>query len=211
MLELDRIEISLRARPLVRLTRRINAGEVLTLMGQSGCGKSTLLAALIGALPDAFALSGRVVLNGRDVTALPINARRIGILFQDALLFPHLSVGGNLAFALPPGTTDRTRRVDTALADAGLDGMAARDPATLSGGQRARVALMRTLLAEPEALLLDEPFSGLDTERRARIREFVFHHARKRGLPVLLVTHDREDARAAGGVVLGVDGTEQSL
>lgn len=211
MLELDRIEISLRARPLVRLTRRINAGEVLTLMGPSGCGKSTLLAALIGALPDAFALSGRVVLNGRDVTALPINARRIGILFQDALLFPHLSVGGNLAFALPPGTTDRTRRVDTALADAGLDGMAARDPATLSGGQRARVALMRTLLAEPEALLLDEPFSGLDTERRARIREFVFHHARKRGLPVLLVTHDREDARAAGGVVLGVDGTEQSL
>ena len=210
-LELDRITIARDGAPLVSLSARIEPGQVLTLMGPSGCGKSTLLAAIIGALPPVFALSGRILLEGRDVTALPIEHRRIGILFQEATLFPHLSVAGNLAFALPRRTPDQGARIDEALAEAGLDGFGPRDPATLSGGQRARVALMRTLLAEPRALLLDEPFSGLDTDRRARIRDFVFQRARERGLPVLLVTHDAEDARAAGGHVLGVDGLETDL
>ncbi len=210
-LELDRITIARDGAPLVSLSARIEPGQVLTLMGPSGCGKSTLLAAIIGALPPVFALSGRILLEGRDVTALPIEHRRIGILFQEATLFPHLSVAGNLAFAQPRRTPDRGARIDEALAEAGLEGFGPRDPATLSGGQRARVALMRTLLAEPRALLLDEPFSGLDTDRRARIRDFVFQRARERGLPVLLVTHDAEDARAAGGHVLGVDGLETDL
>ena len=210
-LELDRITIARDGAPLVSLSARIEPGQVLTLMGPSGCGKSTLLAAIIGALPPVFALSGRILLEGRDVTALPTEHRRIGILFQEATLFPHLSVAGNLAFAQPRRTPDRGARIDEALAEAGLEGFGPRDPATLSGGQRARVALMRTLLAEPRALLLDEPFSGLDTDRRARIRDFVFQRARERGLPVLLVTHDAEDARAAGGHVLGVDGLETDL
>ena len=113
-----------------------------------------------------------------------------------------MSVGGNLAFALPRGVKDRARSIDRALAEAGLEGFAPRDPATLSGGQRARVALLRTLLAEPRALLLDEPFSRLDAGLRGTIRAFVFAEARARGLPVVLVTHDVEDARAAGGAVL---------
>lgn len=191
-------------RPLLRLSARIAGGEVLTVMAPSGAGKSTLLSALIGALDRAFTLTGRVTLNGRDVTKLPTRARRIGIMFQEALLFPHLSVAGNLAFALPSHLRDRTARVEAALAEAGLDGMGPRDPATLSGGERARVALMRTLLAEPEALLLDEPFSRLDADRRARIRSFVLATARARGLPVILVTHDAEDAAEAGGRIVGL-------
>jgi putative thiamine transport system ATP-binding protein len=127
------------------------------------------------------------------------------MMFQDAVMFPHLSVGDNLAFGLAArikGRLARRAAVEAALEQAGLAGFYARDPATLSGGQRARAALMRTLLAEPQALLLDEPFSRLDAALRAEIRSFVLGHARARGLPVLLVTHDAEDAEAAGGPVI---------
>ncbi|MCA1286248.1 ATP-binding cassette domain-containing protein [Salipiger bermudensis] len=204
-LRLDTLEIRLGGRSMVALDAHVAPGEVLTVMGPSGSGKSTLLAAITGALDPAFALSGRILLDGEDVTALPTERRRIGILFQDELLFPHLSVGGNLAFGLTPslrGRAARRKRIDSALQEIGLEGFAARDPATLSGGQKARVALMRTLLAEPRALLLDEPFSRLDAARRGQIRELVFARAKAQRLPVLLVTHDREDACAAGGAVI---------
>jgi putative thiamine transport system ATP-binding protein len=173
-------------------------------MGPSGIGKSTLLDAIGGHLVYGFAVSGRVELAGRDMLALPTEARRIGVLFQDAMLFPHLSVGDNLAFGLARGVRGAARRaaVEEALEQAGLAGFAGRDPATLSGGQRARAALMRALLAEPLALLLDEPFSRLDTELRAEIRAFVFDHLRARAIPALMVTHDASDAEAAGGVVV---------
>lgn len=204
-LVIDGLTVDLGPRRLVSLSATIRAGAVLSIMGPSGAGKSTLLAALIGTLDPAFRLSGRITLAGREVTHLPTRDRRLGILFQHDTLFPHMSVGGNLAFALPAsvrGTAARRARIDAALASAGLQGFADRDPATLSGGQRARVALLRTLLAEPGALLLDEPFSRLDTDLRAQIRSFVFDRARALGLPVLLVTHDAEDARHAGGAVL---------
>lgn len=207
-LRLDTLEIRLGGRVMVALDAHVAPGEVLTVMGPSGSGKSTLLAAITGALDPAFALSGRILLDGEDVTALPTERRRIGILFQDELLFPHLSVGGNLAFGLPPslrGRAARRARIDGALQEIGLGGFARRDPATLSGGQKARVALMRTLLAEPRALLLDEPFSRLDAARRGQIRELVFARAKAQRLPVLLVTHDREDAAAAGGAVIELD------
>ncbi|WP_335946609.1 ATP-binding cassette domain-containing protein [Salipiger bermudensis] len=204
-LRLDTLEIRLGGRSMVALDAHVAPGEVLTVMGPSGSGKSTLLAAITGALDPAFALSGRILLDGEDVTALPTERRRIGILFQDELLFPHLSVGGNLAFGLTPslrGRAARRKRIDSALQEIGLEGFATRDPATLSGGQKARVALMRTLLAEPRALLLDEPFSRLDAARRGQIRELVLARAKTQRLPVLLVTHDREDACAAGGAVI---------
>jgi putative thiamine transport system ATP-binding protein len=203
-LVLDGVRLSLRGRELVCVNAEIAPGEVLTVMGPSGSGKSTLLAAIVGTLPQEFCRWGRVVLDGRDVTTLPPEDRRIGILFQDPLLFPHMDVGDNLAFGLSPDRRDRDAAIADALSDVGLEGYQRRDPATLSGGQKARVALMRTLLAEPRALLLDEPFSGLDRGLRARVRDIVFSRIRSRRLPALLVTHDHEDAEAAGGRTLEI-------
>jgi putative thiamine transport system ATP-binding protein len=174
-------------------------------MGPSGIGKSTLLDAIGGHLAHDFETSGRVLLDGRDVTALPPEARHVGVLFQEALLFPHLSVGDNLAFGLGPQVKGRAARrtaVEAALARAGLAGFHDRDPATLSGGQKARAALFRTLLAEPKALLLDEPFSRLDAGLRDEIRRFVFAGVAERGIPALLVTHDAADAEAAQGAII---------
>jgi len=180
-------------------------GTVVTVMGPSGAGKSSLLAAIGGHLGPGDRVAGRVTLTGADVLALLAEARRIGLMFQDALLFPHLSVGQNLAFGLAPGVRGRAARraaVAGALDAAGLAGFEHRDPATLSGGERARVALMRALLARPRALLLDEPFSRLDTDRRAELRRFVFGHLRQAAIPALLVSHDAADAEAAGGPVV---------
>jgi putative thiamine transport system ATP-binding protein len=177
-------------------------GEVVTVMGRSGIGKSTLLAFVGGHLDRAFRADGRVLIGGRDLTGMRAERRRIGILFQDDLLFPHLSVGDNLAFGLLQevrGRRERQKHIQKALEMAGLEGFIHRDPSTLSGGQRARVALMRTLLAGPEALLLDEPFSKLDNGLRAEFRSFVFSHTRSYELPVLMVSHDEADADAAAG------------
>jgi putative thiamine transport system ATP-binding protein len=190
---------------LTGLDLEVGPGAVTTVMGPSGCGKSSLLSYLCGTLEPVFEASGEIWLDGVAIHELPPERRRVGILFQDDLLFPHLSVGENLAFALPPtvrGRRERRARTDAALREADLAGFARRDPATLSGGQRARVALMRTLLAEPRALLLDEPFGKLDRALRDRFRRFVFEHSRAAGLPTLLVTHDEADAEAAGGAVM---------
>jgi putative thiamine transport system ATP-binding protein len=208
-LSLEGVTIWLARERLVSLDVSIRPGEVLTLMGPSGVGKSTLLAFIGGFLGGDFRAEGRIVLNGRDVTAIPSERRGIGLLFQEALLLPHLSVAGNLLIGLGPsvkGGAARRSAVEAALAEVGLEGFAARDPATLSGGQAARVALMRTLLARPEALILDEPFSTLDATLRGQVREEVFAEARKYGLPVLLVTHDPADAAAAGGAVVELGG-----
>ena len=203
--QIDGFSLHLGPTEIARLSTTVAPGEVLTIMGPSGSGKSTLLAALIGALPPGFRSTGTLTLNARDITALPTEARRIGILFQDPLLFPHLTVGGNLAFALPANlrpAAARQAHINAALTEVGLENFAPRDPATLSGGQRARVALQRMLLAAPQALLLDEPFSGLDLALRRQIRTLVFTTAQARGLPVILVTHDPEDAQAAGGRIV---------
>jgi putative thiamine transport system ATP-binding protein len=204
-LALRDVRIWLNGTCLVSIDAIIRPGEALTVMGPSGVGKSTLLAFVAGFLGPAFRAEGRIILDGRDVTALPPQARRIGLLFQDALLLPHLSVCGNLLIGLDAdvkGRSARHRAVEEALAEVGLDGFGDRDPATLSGGQAARVALMRTLLARPEALVLDEPFSRLDPTLRDQVRRLVFAESRKYGLPVLLVTHDAQDAAAAGGAVV---------
>ena len=198
-LHLESVGIRLNGQLLFEpVTVSVEPGDVVALMGPSGCGKSSLLAWLCGSLPAAFAAEGHAMLGAQDLADLAPESRQLGILFQDDLLFPHMSVGENLAFALRPGFRRRDRRakVAAALEEAELAGFADRDPATLSGGQRARVALMRALLAEPRALLLDEPFSRLDAGLRRRVRHFVFDHAKARRLPILLVTHDPEDAEA---------------
>jgi putative thiamine transport system ATP-binding protein len=203
---LKTLTISAGVAPFVSVSLTAAPGEITTLMGPSGSGKSSILAAITGTLPDGLSATGEILLGTQNLSALPAWKRRIGILFQDDLLFPHLSVGGNLALGLAPGGTrsERRGRVEQALAEVGLEGFAARDPATLSGGQKARVALMRVLLSEPRALLLDEPFGSLDAELRSQIRSLVFNHAKARGLPTLLVTHDPQDAEAAGGPVISL-------
>lgn len=186
------------------LTCRVAPGRPVTVMGPSGAGKSSLLAWLTGVLPAGLAGEGEVLLDGAPVLNLPAHRRRLGILFQDDLLFPHMTVGENLAFGLPPkadgGRAARRSRIEQALARVELAGFADRDPSTLSGGERARVALLRVLLSEPRALLLDEPFSKLDMTLRDRFRSLVFQSATH--LPVLLVSHDPRDSAAAGGDAL---------
>jgi putative thiamine transport system ATP-binding protein len=194
-LELKDVSIAVQGRTLLRrLNARIGPGEVLAVMGASGSGKSSLLAWIAGTLEGPFAVSGEVRLDGRDLTPLPVRERRVGLLFQDDLLFPHMSVRDNLLFALPAGArTQRIAAADAALSEAGLEGFGPRLPSSLSGGQRSRVSLLRALLAQPQALLLDEPFSKLDAALRAQMREFTFSTLRQRGVPTVLVTHDEAD------------------
>jgi putative thiamine transport system ATP-binding protein len=204
-LRLEALDLSIGERLLFAgFSLQVEPGEVVTVMGPSGCGKSSLLSYLCGTLEPGFRAAGRIWLDGVAIDDLPPERRRLGILFQDDMLFPHLSVSENLAFALPARVCERRARVAAALREADLEGFGERDPATLSGGQRARVALMRTLLAEPRALLLDEPFNKLDRDLRQRVRRFVFDHARRSALPTLLVTHDPADAEAARGPVISL-------
>ena len=206
VLSLRDIHIALPERALIeRLSIEVGPGEVVTVMGASGAGKSSLLAFIGGFLAAPFVARGEMRIGARRLDDLPPHQRGAGILFQDDLLFPHLSVAGNLLFGVPAAVRSRAARrdaIDRALGDAGLEGYGERDPASLSGGQRARVALMRTLLAGPQMLLLDEPFGKLDAALRGDFRRFVFEHARRLGLPTLLVTHDAADAQAAAGRVL---------
>lgn len=206
-LSLADIVIRLGDKRLIDLSATVSPGEVLTVMGPSGSGKSTLLSFIGGFLDPVFQAEGDVCIDGTNLLTLPPEARRAGILFQDPLLFPHMSAGANVAFAIPPDVLGRKerRRIGCAiLAEMELQGFEARDPATLSGGQKVRVALARVLVSRPRLLLLDEPFSKLDTDLRAQTRDLVFAKARDAGLPVILVTHDEADAEAAEGVVLRI-------
>jgi putative thiamine transport system ATP-binding protein len=201
--------IALPDRELIRhLSIEVAAGQVVAVMGASGSGKSSLLAWIGGFLQAPFVATGEVSIGARRLDGEAPHSRRAGILFQDDLLFPHLSVAGNLLFGVPASARSRAARrhvVDEALSGAGLAGYGERDPATLSGGQRARVALLRTLLSQPQLLLLDEPFGKLDAALREDFRRFVFEHVQRLRLPTLMVTHDAADAETAGGpvVVLG--------
>ena len=207
-LKLDDVRIQLNGTELLRLSETIEPGNILTVMGPSGSGKSSLLAYVGGFLDANFRASGEVWLEGQSLSGLPAHERHTGILFQDPLLYPHMSVGENLLFAIPASVAGNQRKevAMDALAQAGLEDFFDRDPATLSGGQKARVALMRVLVSQPRALLLDEPFSKLDAGRRDQIRQFVFEEAKRQNLPTLLVTHDEADAAAAGGKIIDLDG-----
>ncbi|AVP94895.1 ATP-binding cassette domain-containing protein [Aeromonas rivipollensis] len=203
MLHTTALTLYLDDQPLLTLPPlTVAPGEVLTLMGPSGCGKSSLLAALAGVLPPGgpIRLAGEIRLGERLLTPLAPQARRIGMLFQDDLLFAHLTVAENLMFGMPAhlkGMAARRACALGALAEVGLEGQADKLPGQLSGGQKARVSLLRALLAEPEALLLDEPFSRLDKPLRAAFRTLVFERLKALGMPALLVTHDEEDAPGA--------------
>ena len=203
MLLLRDVSLTLQGKVLIRpFSLGIAAGEIVTVMGPSGSGKSSLLSYIGGDLDDAFTARGEILLNGERLNDVPPERRGIARLFQDDLLFPHMTVGENLLFAVPRmPQTERVAAIRTALEQAGLKGFEDRPPHRLSGGQRSRVALMRALLAKPKAILLDEPFSKLDRELRVNIRSFTHSHIAERQIPALLVTHDPEDAPPGGRIL----------
>ncbi len=173
----------------------VNKGEIVTLMGPSGCGKSTLLDAIAGHLSGEFSYSGTITLEEQELNNQPAHLRQVGILFQDDLLFPHLTIWENLAFALPDSVKGAERRIQAmnALKQISLSKLANSLPEQISGGQRSRISLTRMLLAKPKVALLDEPYSKLDKDLREQFRNFVVEQLKEANIPALMVTHDEED------------------
>jgi ABC-type Fe3+/spermidine/putrescine transport system ATPase subunit len=173
------------------LTLEVARGEILALLGPSGSGKTTTLRLLAGfEVPDA----GRILVEGEDVTPLPPERRRFGMVFQNYALFPHLDVGENVGFGLRMDAAQKARRVAEALAMVDLAGFERRAVTALSGGQQQRVALARSLAPEPRVLLLDEPLSNLDPALRERTRRELREAIQRVGITTVFVTHEQEEA-----------------
>ncbi len=206
-LVLDRLDKSFSSNHvLCDLNLEIGKGEVLALLGPSGSGKTTALRMIAGfESPD----SGRIRVDGEDVTGLPPSRRRFGMVFQHYALFPHLTVGENVAFGLETrgvGKDEMRRRISEALAQVDLPGFEERRVGEISGGQQQRVALARALAPEPRVLLLDEPLSNLDPTLRERTRRELRHAIRKVGITTVLVTHEQEEAFHLGDRVAVLHG-----
>ena len=198
-LELDRVVQRYGAHTVVDgIGFRVETGGIACLLGPSGCGKTTLLRCIAGFEPIA---EGEIRLEGVPVSrpglSLPPEKRRIGMVFQDYALFPHLTVAGNIGFGLASQTGHRRRaRVEELLATIGLSGQERKYPHELSGGQQQRVALARALAPRPELILLDEPFSNLDVELRERLSHEIRAILKQEGMTAILVTHDQNEAFA---------------
>ena len=178
------------------LSLSVEQGELIALLGPSGCGKTTTLRMIAGLMP---ATAGRIVVAGRDVTALPAHKRDMGIVFQNYALFPHMTVAGNVAFGLEMrgvGKAAIGERVQRALEMVRLGHLSARRPRELSGGQQQRVALARALVIEPSILLLDEPLSNLDAKLRDEMRTEIRDIQQRLGITAIFVTHDQVEALA---------------
>ena len=187
------------------LDLEIPSGRFFTLLGPSGCGKTTLLRMLAGfVVPD----SGRIWFGERDVTALPVHKRGVGMVFQDYALFPDRSSLANVMYGLEARNVparDARARALAMLERVGLGSMAERSPATLSGGQRQRVAMARALVIEPQLLLLDEPLAALDVKLRVELRAMVRELQLESKVTTVFVTHDQEEALALSDVVAVMD------
>lgn len=204
MLEVKALEFGFDKPLVIGLSFLVPKGQIRLLQGPSGCGKSTLLEIISGTYVSGVTWSGDIRLDGSDIGRVRAHQRAVGMMYQDALLFPHLSVGDNLAFGLAASIRrkDRHTAIQDALASANLIGFGDRDPASLSGGQAARVALLRALLAQPKALLMDEAFSRLDIDLRDEFGRFVLDQVNKRQISALLVSHDLTDQKFCSGPIL---------
>jgi len=201
-----RAELTARVGSLVVDVALDTAPGTLVLVGPNGAGKTTLLSLLLGVLPAArgrVQVGDRVLFDSAASVDVPVERRAIGYVPQDYALFPHLTVHGNVTFALgsaaprPPRAT-RDARAAALLAELGLGDLADRRPDTLSGGEKQRVALARALSVEPRALLLDEPLAALDVASRREVRAFLATLLARLAIPAIVVTHDPRDARALG-------------
>lgn len=205
VLAVEQFQVLLHGTPLTSaLNTRVEGGQILTLMGPSGCGKSSLLLAMAGHAHAPLSTQGKVLIDSHDVTELPAYQRKIGLLFQDDLLFPHLNVTQNLLFALPEniGKEEQHQQVTQALEKIDMAEFSSRYPDELSGGQRARISLLRTLLSRPRAVALDEPFSKLDKSLRQQFRQWVFGELQQANIATLLVTHDEDDVPPNGQIIM---------
>ncbi|MGO2355785.1 MAG: ATP-binding cassette domain-containing protein [Marinomonas foliarum] len=208
MLSVNAFSLTLDGKTLIKdLSFEIADGQVLSIMGPSGIGKSSLLHFLSGSLSPNLTTTGEAFLNNQALHTKSTQERKVGLLQQMPLLFPHMSIIENLLFAIP-ADIKKSARIDmaqNALEKLGIPDKANALPKDLSGGQQARVALLRTLLSQPDFLLLDEPFSKLDPALRRDVRTFVLNEIRQANIPALLVTHDPEDAKAMEGECLELD------
>jgi putative spermidine/putrescine transport system ATP-binding protein len=179
---------------LDRLDLKVNSGEFISLLGPSGCGKTTLLRLIAGLTPSD---GGQITVDGLDLTALPAHRRNIGVVFQNYALFPHLTVGENIAFGLKAGGLPRSEisgRVREALQSVKLEALRDRPISALSGGQQQRVAVARALATRPRLVLLDEPLSALDRKLREHMQIELRRMLRDAGMTAIFVTHDQEEA-----------------
>ncbi len=195
-----------------RLNLDIKKGELIALLGPSGCGKTTTMRAIAGLLTPS---SGRITIDGRDVTRVPANKRGIGLVFQSYALFPHLSAFENVAFGLRLqnlGRDEIQAKTQAGMSTVGLEGFEDRKPAEMSGGQQQRLALARSLVMEPKVLLLDEPLSNLDARLRLEMRNELQRVQKETGITMVFVTHDQAEALAlADRIVLMKGGKIEQL
>ena len=199
MLELRNISLkwfSSKEKPFIKnLNIKVNNGKILTIFGSSGIGKSSLINVIAGVYESNLLFTGDIILNNKKITNTLPEKRKIGLLLQDGVLFPHLSVEQNLIFGIKKSLTNKEKYllINEHLIKANMEGFENRYPNTLSGGQKSRVACLRAILSEPDALLLDEPFSSIDPEQRNSFRLFVVNQIREKKIPCILVTHDESD------------------
>jgi putative thiamine transport system ATP-binding protein len=187
---------SSKEKPFIKdLNIKVNNGKILTIFGSSGIGKSSLINVIAGVYESNLLFTGDIVLNNKKITNTLPEKRKIGLLLQDGVLFPHLSVEQNLIFGIKKSLTNKEKYllINEHLIEANMEGFENRYPNTLSGGQKSRVACLRAILSEPDALLLDEPFSSIDPEQRNSFRLFVANQVREKKIPCILVTHDESD------------------
>ena len=177
------------------LSIKIENSEILCVFGESGVGKSSLINVISGVNEESLKIEGEIKLNGVILNNIPTEKRKIGLLLQDGTLFPHLTVEQNLLFGMNKSLNKKEKNslILNYLDKANMSGFQDRYPNTLSGGQKARIACLRAILSEPNALLLDEPFSSLDPSQRNSFREFVVKQVKRANIPCLLVTHDEGD------------------
>jgi len=205
MLDCRNLVVTYESTPVLQnLSVYIGASEIVALTGPSGSGKTTLLRCIAGL---EVVDSGTIHLSGEEITAKPAHLRRIGLVFQDNQLFPHLNVAENISYSL------KLQRVSKSLVDekvaevlelVGLAHLARREIIKLSGGEAKRIAVARALVAQPKVLLLDEPLNGLDPELHTRLLEDLGNLLRSRGTTTLHVTHDQDEARAIANRVLDI-------